>query len=459
MKKIRIEAIRITVLMTLVILSSCKKDLSVTDSNESFVSGSLKLDSGTFYNPDKNGNTEVTISNLTGTEANDDSNSLNTAIESLSNKEATNGRKGGTLTLVPNGNITTLYLQDIAIMSNVHLKIDPSFTIIPQTIGGRVFEMGDSGYVENVALTSITDSTDKSMAFKVQLRAAVNQKESVLKIGNVSNFRVAGINILDNKTKLSGVTMSIQGNTLTDKSKIPRNGIVENLWIDNAHVGYGLVQAQAAKHIFFKNLNGVGGVTMRFESGDVHLLQSVDSSVDSVYVEDVSITDGDAALNLSPHRSNQGSLNAVGVKAYNSTWAVEVAAGFIGNHAGIAPPFVNNNGTYESVNIEIEEIRGGKGAQIKGKDFSLFACDSVEKARLNIALTKDVKKTTDCVIGNSIGGARANASIDCQGEGCYSANITYATASNTSGSFQLGPLGYGETPPNCTNNTTKTETK
>ncbi|WP_303317256.1 T9SS type A sorting domain-containing protein [Flavivirga abyssicola] len=416
-----------------------------------------------FYNPNKNGNATVTINNLTGVKSNADSNRLNNAIASLSNTVSPNGKKGGTLTLLPNGGIKTFYLERVNILSNVHLKIDPSITIESVTNSTMIFRIGESAFAENVALTNIDEnSNDRSKAFKVRLRAAVNTKEFVVKVGHVTNFKISGIDITDNYTKIAGIGMSTQAQS-SDKNKIPRNGVVKNLRIRNAHVGYGLIQAQASKNVYFRNLNGKGGITLRLESGDDPLLKTTGSSIDRVFGRNIVVTNGDAAVNLSPHRSNQGSVDVKGIKAFGSTWAVQCSAGFIGRE-GTSNGAQDNKGTFSSVKLSISKIVGkANTAQIKSKDFKYFKCDTGQRDGYVAAFTDEVKRTYSSVRGESIGGGRTTASTGCTGganNGCYATSITFPASSNITGTFQWSGSGtYGNTVPSCSSSSKITSSK
>ncbi|MGJ8734297.1 MAG: hypothetical protein ACSHW4_14160 [Cellulophaga sp.] len=351
-----------------------------------------------------------------------DSDILNNEIESLSNE-------GGGIIRIPKGRYC---FRDILLRSNIHLKIDPEAIIEPDLSGNisnqniTIFVVGEDFYVENVAITNVEENnTDKNTWFQSNIREGDYGGVKFIDYANVNNFKLSGIVLTDTFSKFSNVALGLPASTNT--SDIPTNGLIKNISMFDMHVGYGVIQMQAGKTILCKNLSGEGGITMRVETGAKETNLVNEKTVDDIVVRDIYVKNGDAAMNFSPHRVDQGRVDVEKVVAINSTHAVQIAAGYLDRYEG----GVNNKGSFSSKSyIGDVTVTGGYGAQIKGKDYKYFNCDDRQKLVENCYNT-DNKSIT----GNSIGVIRTNSSIygECEGGsegGCYDIVIGKITKTN-----------------------------
>lgn len=366
-------------------------------------------------------NTEV-IATLNGNCSSEDSQKLNQEITTLSNA-------GGGIIRIEKGNYCFL---DVILKSNIHIKIDADVTIEPDLSGNtagknlNMFRVGEDFLVENVAITnSDEDNTDISTWFNANIPVGDYNGVRFVEFSNARNFKFSGMNLTDNYSVFSNIVLNLPSSSNVDE--IPIGGIVSNIKMTDLHVGYGVVQMQTGKSVLYKNLEGKGGVTLRVETGAAATNQVNKITVDDVVGRDLKISFGDAAFNMSPHRVDQGRVDIERIVAVNSTHAVQIAAGFIGNK----PNLINNRGTFDSRSfIGNITVTGGNGAQIKSKDFKYFDCEDRKTL-----IFKCQNPDNESTFGKSIGSIRDNASSKggCSGaeNGCYDVIIGKITKTNT----------------------------
>ncbi|WP_165748022.1 hypothetical protein [Cellulophaga sp. Z1A5H] len=371
-------------------------------------------------------NKELTVT-LNGNCNTLDSGILNDEIESLS-------KGGGGIIRIQKGSYC---LRDIVLRSNIHLKIDPDVIIEPDLSGDvrnkniTIFVIGEDFYIENVAITNIDeDNKDKSTWFTANIPEGEYGGVKFIEFGNVKNFKLSGLFLTDNYSKFSNIVLNLPASLKT--SEVSTKGIIKNIFMTNMHVGYGVIQMQTGKTILCKNISGEGGITMRVETGAAGTNMVNEKTVDDIVVRNVSIKNGDAAMNFSPHRVDQGRVDVEKVVAINATHAIQVAAGFLDNNKD----GVDNLGTFDSKSyIGDITVTGGYGAQIKGKDYKYFSCEK-RKELIEKCTNPDDESVTSSSIGvvrdnSSIGGGCDNGSEG----GCY--EIIIGTITKTNKDFVL----------------------
>ncbi|MCG9793687.1 glycoside hydrolase family protein [Flavobacterium algicola] len=366
-------------------------------------------------------NKEVEII-FTGKKDKTDSELLNAKINSLS-------KSGGGIIRIKKGNYT---LSDIKLQSNIHIKIDAEVTIEPNLSGDTkkmssvIFDVGNEFLVENVAITNTDENNEnKNSWYRVNFPKG-DYRMKLIEGSNVRNFKFSGAQIMDCFTPFSVIVLNLADSG--DRNEIPFNGIVKNILLTNAHVGYGVIQIQVGKTILCKNLEGIGGVTLRVETGSGETGKLNEMTVDDIVGRNIRVRNGDSGFNCSPHRVDQGRFDVEGVVAINSTFAVQFAAGFLDKKSG----GVDNIGTFDSRSyIGNITVTGGKGAQIKSKDFIYFDC--AERKELELKCQNDDFESTSW---RSVGVIRTNATLasGCKNGGdggCYEVNVGKITKTNT----------------------------
>ncbi|WP_435314733.1 hypothetical protein [Cellulophaga fucicola] len=290
----------------------------------------------------------------------DDSEKLQSAIDDVSSK-------GGGKLIIPEGNYS---FSEIKMKSNVHIIVNSEAVIRPSertdTKNFIIFTFGkESAVVKNVSISS--SNGDK---FTVDLTKSVNTNVAVFNFNNVNNFLIADFLVKDNLTKFSAVTMGIT--KYNEEYYSPRNGVVKNGNTLNSDYGYGLVQVQAAKNVFYKDLKGTGGVTLRFETGLNSMNDLQIGGVYDMFGENISCTNGNAAVMISPHAMHNGDVYVNGITAVSCGFGARIESGFISKN------YTNpdlTKGTFTKVTISnVNATYGESKAQLKPKHYKFMPC-------------------------------------------------------------------------------------
>ncbi|WP_111979588.1 glycosyl hydrolase family 28-related protein [Algibacillus agarilyticus] len=248
---------------------------------------------------------------------NDDSALLQQAIDEISAKP-----KGGKL-FIPSGKY---YLLNVQMRSNVHIEIASGATIFPTWNGDgrnhRIFEVGTgSTKVENFSLTG------RNNGFTVDFRQSNDVNLAVFNLGDVDNFKISNFKIEDNKTIFASLLVNAiqRGNNLY----WPHNGIIEKIDQRNALFGYGVIQTYGGDNILFRDLKGEGGITLRMETDTLIMKELQQGGIRDIYAENISCTNGLAAVMFGPHFMENGSVEVNGVQSNGCGFAVRVDKGFV----------------------------------------------------------------------------------------------------------------------------------
>lgn len=292
----------------------------------------------------------------------DDSDLLQKVINELS-------KNGGGKLHIPAGNYT---FAEVKVKSNIHLEFDPKAVV--RTTDGvknkkgkyknmRVFSFGyKSDVVENVKVSS--SKTGKK--FTIDITTSANKSIAVFPLRNVKNFLFQDVLVKDDNTRFSAFTLGLTAYNSGYFS--PRDGVIKDCNIENADYGYGLVQAQAAKHVLFKNISGQGGVTLRLETGESKMNNLQKGGLFDIFANDVECHDGNAALMISPHAMQNGIVTIDGVTAVNCGFAVRIGNAYVAKKydstLDLKPGTFDSKSSLKNVTSTF-----GTSAQVKPKHF------------------------------------------------------------------------------------------
>ncbi|MDO7173160.1 T9SS type A sorting domain-containing protein [Mariniflexile sp. AS56] len=276
----------------------------------------------TFFNPTMGSGTQ-TISPSAGT--GDDTQIFIDAIDALTTS-------GGIITVQAG----TYRILEVPLKSNVHMEVDAGAIFIPfnpiQGVNNAMFNADANAGIDNFSIVGIGGK------FNVDL----SELASILRIRVInfkycSNFKIANFHITDSYTEFSslafGSNYKTSNGVINMVRGVPQGGIIENLTMDNGHYGYGLVQLQAGKNILFRDLTCVGGVALRLETG-FDLIQYTAGAIfeaiklSNIYGRNIECTNGQSALQLSPHTLDQGFFDIRDITGTSCEAAVVWSAGF-----------------------------------------------------------------------------------------------------------------------------------
>lgn len=257
--------------------------------------------------------------------------------------------EGGTVLLSGVVQLSRIYLK-----SNVHINIRKGTRITGTPgKGPAIFNLAFETWepIENVKIfcgdcdrsVPVEDSTEKFI-FDFSMYE-IEEKVRAFILGDVTNFWISDFYVSDNQTKFSALTMNPVMKDLTNDNNIPKalrdwqvvgsplKGDVRNAFTRNAHTGYGLVQVQCARDVYFEKISGVGGVTLRLESGaSIQFVGTFNERekgvIRGIRAKDVSLTDGFSTVTFSPHGRINEDVYLEEIRANSSALAVKIATGF-----------------------------------------------------------------------------------------------------------------------------------
>lgn len=334
----------------------------------------LLPDDSYFYNP-VIGKEVIVIDNSNGT---NDSKDFQKAIDELN-------KKGGGVLRVEDG---TYHIVGVYMKSNVHIRVKPGVIFKPVEQRTDMFTLPkyytdpDEEPVNNFSiegeggnfLVDMSDGHDRSWRSFVSVRSGYN-------------FRLANFVIEDNYTPLSSLTLGPVVDSDVDISDrenpvvaAPSKGIVENIGVVHEHFGYGLIQIQAGSRILFRDLWGIGGTTLRLETGlnYLQLIKEKAPKLFDVYARNISCTNGHCAVMLGPHTMKQGIVDVRGVWAFSCGTAVSIGRGHVSQtrpgqndpELGLTP------GWFDPASV-VEDVVAifGHDAQLKTQHFRNIPCE------------------------------------------------------------------------------------
>lgn len=265
---------------------------------------------------------------------------IQAAIDSVANAN------GGIVTINPG----KYSIGRLEMKSNVHIRVHANVTIVPALASGInravIFGFGrlpfqNSVTVSNASVRNFGKNTRKNgnrfvIAVPKNL-AGEDFRVSAADFNDTSNFLFTGMQMLDRRTFLNAMTTAQHPKS----KKGPRNGDIRNCQVNNSSPGYGLIQVQAGNNISFENLSGIGGVTLRLETGNSSPLVG---TLNNLFARNIRCTNGRSAVFLQPHAATHGSVQITKVVAKSCSYAVEAAPGFVRaseNSQGIKPGTFN----------------------------------------------------------------------------------------------------------------------
>lgn len=236
-------------------------------------------------------------------------------------------------------------LIDIALKSDVHLVLESGVTIRPPAGGtGNVFNFGDRQHVDNVSFVGPEDRVMFDFS-----EVDLNTRLRVVGVSDCTNFRIANFDVNDNRTMFSSVILGWNG-VRDEKAICGRDGLIENLTANNAHYGYGCLQAHSGENIVFRNIKSVGGVAVRLETGLIPMNKAGVGGLFNILVEGATSVNGQGALMMQPHTMNHGKVVGRNIVADGSEFAFYVSKPFVSKkryEEGELTP-----GSFESITVD-----------------------------------------------------------------------------------------------------------
>ncbi len=298
----------------------------------------------------------VEIFGAKGDGVTDDSSALQSAIDFVASSS------NGGIVYMPLGEYI---LHDISLKSNVHLHVEAgSKVMMPASDSNtQLFNLGEESFINNVAIRGVNGR------FTIDL-VGMTGSPRTFRLKSVHNFLISDIDIQDYLIEFPMIGLGPDASLDPDIFG-PTQGIIRNCSSFNAHYGYGLIQVQCAKKVYFENLYGEGGVVLRFETGEDVMNQNQFGGVIDCRGQDISGLNGNATVMISPHAMQDGIVQVDGITAVSMGIGVRVDGGYDYTYTDSDGTEVTlPAGTYtEGSYISNINCTFGYDAQIKSKHF------------------------------------------------------------------------------------------
>lgn len=260
-------------------------------------------------------------------------------------------------------------LENIDMKSNIHLMFEKGSILRPYSkdvANVSMFSVGrDKGTkpaVENISIQGVGGRVDVILPDNMK---GFDTKFIFISSILVKDFYYANFNIYDHKTVISSLNFgAAQRNS--ENFIGPTNGVVMDITVIDAHYGYGLVQMQAGRNVRFYNLHGIGGITLRLETGAGEMNKAQFGGVFDIEADNISVANGHGGVCLWPHGMKNGVCHIKNVTALSSGAAFE-----IGEQPEGSADFKSSGhaGTFGAgTSIKNVTAKFGFNAQIKTKD-------------------------------------------------------------------------------------------
>ena len=253
------------------------------------------------------------------TRGRDDSKALQKLIDQTS-------AAGGGEVVIPAGRYG---VGSVQMRSGVDIRAQEGVTLFP-VLSRRTVNMFECGDKDNKVVKASFSGPESRVIFDVAGDDIVPDQSAVRAFGisDCENFRIANVTVNDKQTTFSSIILGWSGEE-KGVPKIARNGVIENFTANNAHYGYGAIQAHAGDTITFRNIKSVGGVAVRLETGLIPMNRARSGGLYNIEVENIISQSGQAALMTQPHTIKHGKVRARNIVAEGSEFAVLIAKPFV----------------------------------------------------------------------------------------------------------------------------------
>lgn len=252
----------------------------------------------------------------------------------------------------------TYTLNKISMPSNVRLEIEPD-TILKMN-QNILFDFGKKGgnadKAENIEITTTGPKTNatKNDRFIIDVNTnTVFQDKRMVRVGYAENFSISRMHQKDNFSQTPNIFLvaddngqpgvqSDSGGTNLNRnvvfnssySRIPKKGYLADISGEKIATGYAVIQPFSGEDLYFKNITGERGITVRIEPGSGLVTDRLNragprhGAYRNIVLDSISNTGGFAAIFLKPHAKINENIKIKGItKGKNSTFVIWADSG------------------------------------------------------------------------------------------------------------------------------------
>lgn len=233
--------------------------------------------------------------------------------------------------------------------SNTRIEVDPGATFTMTGTSKFMFDVRPQTGTQPISNVEIA-STHPNHRFKVVVQGIPQTGDRrVVRLANVKNFAVSGMNIIGNYQAQPYIVLTnAAGNAspVIDGDKQPNDGlpagkdynpvfgsvasggVIMNVSANKIHSGYATVQAFGANNVYMNNISGDEGVTVRLEPGSGGSRDTVSASgpelgaLRDIVLDHITNTNGFAAVYLKAHAKINGNITLNDISAKDSGFAI-----------------------------------------------------------------------------------------------------------------------------------------
>ncbi|MBH0020822.1 hypothetical protein I6F40_10745 [Pseudoalteromonas sp. SWXJ133] len=252
----------------------------------------------------------------------------------------------------------TYTLNRIVMPSNVRLEIEPD-TILKMN-QNILFDFGKSGgngaKAENIEITTTGAKTNATRNDRFIIDVNTNtifQDKRMVRVGYAENFSISRLHQKDNFSQTPNIFLvaddngqpgvktdaggtNINRNVVFNSSyaRIPKKGYLADISGEKIATGYAVIQPFSGEDLYFKNISGERGITVRIEPGSGLVTDRLNragpriGAYRNIILEDISNTGGFAAIFLKPHTKINENIEIKGTtEGKNSTFVIWADSG------------------------------------------------------------------------------------------------------------------------------------
>ncbi|MHA6483334.1 hypothetical protein ACX1C1_15730 [Paenibacillus sp. strain BS8-2] len=190
--------------------------------------------------------------------------------------------------------------------------------------------------IENVEIASIGPGR-----FTVHTNGNIGGDKRPVRLSNVKNFAVSGIQIAGNYEGQPFIVLapyqdSSPGTIIVNGKQtynpifglVPSYGVIQNVGATRIHGGYATVQIFGGNNVLMRNIDGDNGVTVRLEPGsgkdsDYISMSGPDlGALHNIALVNISNSNGFASVYLKPHAKINHNITLADISAVNSAFAI-----------------------------------------------------------------------------------------------------------------------------------------
>ncbi|MGG1638981.1 hypothetical protein [Paenibacillus sp. NRS-1760] len=190
--------------------------------------------------------------------------------------------------------------------------------------------------IENVEIASIGPGR-----FTIRTNGNVGGDKRPVRISNVKNFAVSGINISGNYEGQPFIVLApyqdgSPGTILVNSQQtynpifglVPTYGVIQNVGATKIHGGYATVQMFGGNNVLMRNIDGDHGVTVRLEPGSGKDSDYISMSgpnlgaLHHIALVNISNNNGFASVYLKPHAKLNHNITLADITSVNSAFAI-----------------------------------------------------------------------------------------------------------------------------------------